>query len=207
MDISFEADIICTDGACGRPTSLIVNPITRQITHVVVRQEGWIDTQFMVPVDLIVDTNAHQITLRCSRKELLGLEPFQKIHYLGDDLTGLGYASESYMLLPYASPEAAMPLTWTEERIPAGELAFHRGAHVFATDGRIGRVDEFLIDQSDEHITHLVMREGHLWGEKDVTIPIAQIDHLTQDEVHLKLSKHEIALLPSVAIRRPWKNA
>ena len=32
-------------------------------------------------------------------------------------------------------------------------------------------VDELLVDPENEHITHLVMREGHLWGQKDVVYP------------------------------------
>ena len=48
------------------------------------------------------------------------------------------------------------------EQIPLGELAVSGGAHVEATDGRMGRVDEFLVNQENGYITHLVMREGHL---------------------------------------------
>jgi len=52
------------------------------------------------------------------------------------------------------------------------------------------------------HITHLVLREGHLWGEKDVTIPVSQIDHIEEGTVHLKLSKPDIEALPAIPVRR-----
>jgi sporulation protein YlmC with PRC-barrel domain len=73
---------------------------------------------------------------------------------------------------------------------------------VEATDGHVGQVDEFLVDPTNEHITHLVLREGHLWGQKDVTIPVSQIDRIEQDVVYLKLDKHGIEKLPSVPVRR-----
>ncbi|KPK14357.1 MAG: hypothetical protein AMK69_28870 [Nitrospira bacterium SG8_3] len=53
----------------------------------------------------------------------------------------------------------------------------------------MGPVTEFLVDQTDGHITHLVLREGHMWGRKDVTIPVFQIDRIEEDAVYLKLNK------------------
>ena len=48
---------------------------------------------------------------------------------------------------------------------------------------------------------HLVLREGHLWGKKDVTIPLDQIDRIEEDVVHLKLDKAAVEHLPSVRAR------
>jgi sporulation protein YlmC with PRC-barrel domain len=73
---------------------------------------------------------------------------------------------------------------------------------VEATDGHAGRVDEFLVDPANGHITHLVLREGHLWGQKDVTIPVAQIDRIEDGAVYLKLDKESIGALPAIPIRR-----
>jgi sporulation protein YlmC with PRC-barrel domain len=73
---------------------------------------------------------------------------------------------------------------------------------VEATDGKVGRVDEFLINPKTDHITHLVLREGHPWGRKDVTIPVSQIDHYKENTVYLKLDKHGIEALPAIPVRR-----
>jgi len=73
---------------------------------------------------------------------------------------------------------------------------------VYATDGQIGQVDEFLVDPEYDHVTHLVMREGHLWGAKDVAIPLSQIEHLYEGEVYLKLSKQAVGQLPAICTRR-----
>jgi len=45
-------------------------------------------------------------------------------------------------------------------------------------------------------ITHLILREGHLWGQKEVTIPLNQIERIEDDTVYLKLRKEEIEKLP-----------
>ena len=73
---------------------------------------------------------------------------------------------------------------------------------VEATDGRVGRIDEFVVDSESMAITHLVMREGHLWGQREVTIPVAQIDNITEGIVYLRLSKQQIEELPALKVRR-----
>ena len=69
----------------------------------------------------------------------------------------------STLLWPYAVPQDLL-ISTVKEQIPAGELAVRRGAKVEATDGRVGQVDEFLIDPSNGQISHLILREGHLWA-------------------------------------------
>jgi hypothetical protein len=58
------------------------------------------------------------------------------------------------------------------------------------------------VNPENEHITHLVMREGHLWGQKDIAIPVSEIDRAGASAVHLKLSKNDIEALPAIAVRR-----
>jgi hypothetical protein len=114
------------------------------------------------------------------------------------------YMGSGYRMWPFYPP-AAFYAPVEAEHIPAGELTIRRGSGVEATDGRVGRVDEFLIDAADDHITHLVMREGHLWGQKDITIPVSQIDHYSENTVFLKLAKQDIEKLPAIPIRRSWR--
>jgi len=66
-------------------------------------------------------------------------------------------------------------------------------------------VDKFLIEPASEHITHLVLREGHLWGRRDVTIPVSQIDLIEDSTVYLKLDKEGVGRLPGVPVRHRAK--
>lgn len=40
MDIPLDAEVRCTDGAGGKTVQVVLNPVRREVTHVVVRQEG-----------------------------------------------------------------------------------------------------------------------------------------------------------------------
>jgi sporulation protein YlmC with PRC-barrel domain len=201
MDIPLNVDVQCIERVCGKSTYVIINPANKRVTHVVVREQQFPHGEYLVSVDLILESTPERILLRCSGKELETLDPFIETEYVEGDLAELEYGEDAYWMWPYALPESdVIPLEY--ERIPPGELAIRRGAHVRATDGRVGRVDEFLIDPTNEHITHLVLREGHLWGQKDVTIPISEIDRIEEDVVYLKLDKGQIEALPSIPVRR-----
>jgi sporulation protein YlmC with PRC-barrel domain len=73
---------------------------------------------------------------------------------------------------------------------------------VYATDGYIGRVEEFVMDPDSDNITHLVVREGHLWGRRDLSIGVSQIAAIEDSTVRLKLDKEAVAKLPEVPVSR-----
>ena len=76
-----------------------------------------------------------------------------------------------------------------------------RGEPVYATDGPIGHVHGLVIDQDSRRVSHVLLAEGHLWGRKEVAIPISAITGV-EDGIKLRLSKKEVADLPPVAIAR-----
>jgi len=135
---------------------------------------------------------------RFVRTQFLGAE---EIDIQGDLRRTAAKSDANYW--PYNSIEDSYSENYGQvEQIPHHELAIHRGSHVEAADGHIGQVDEFIVYPSNNHITHLILRRGHLWGQKDIAIPVREIDTIEQDTVHLKLSKDEIKALPAVAVRR-----
>ena len=54
----------------------------------------------------------------------------------------------------------------------------------------------------DQHISHVVLEHGHLWGRREVGIPISEVDRVENDEVILRLTRDEVGALPSVRVRR-----
>ncbi len=86
--------------------------------------------------------------------------------------------------------------------MPPGELAVYRGMDVSTAEGKVGQVDELVVDPDSGEITHLLMREGHLWGKKDVAVPVSAIDTVEADEVYLNIDKEAVGALPAVPVRR-----
>jgi sporulation protein YlmC with PRC-barrel domain len=202
--IPVDAEVRCTDGACGRSTYVVINPVTEQVTHVVVKGAAPPQTEYLVPVDYVASATADQIQLKCTRDELEHLDPFVQTEYIEEKMPT--YVTEggsaSFYYLPYAEPEQTVRVQVEHQQIPPGELAVRRGTRVEATDGSVGRVDEFLVNPNTGNITHLVMREGHLWGKKDVSIPLSAIRETRDDAVLLNLDKQQIESLPIIPIHR-----
>jgi hypothetical protein len=71
------------------------------------------------------------------------------------------------------------------------------------TGDTIGRVQGLVVDPSDHHVTHVLLAEGHLWGEKEVAIPISAVTGVDENGAQLNLTKDEVRDLPPVDIDHP----
>jgi hypothetical protein len=80
-----------------------------------------------------------------------------------------------------------------------GEVGVRRGEPVHATDGELGRVQGLVIDRASHHVTHVLLQEGHIWGRKEVAIPISAVAGI-EDGIRLTLTKQEIEDLPAIDI-------
>lgn len=206
-DIPINAKVECSDGPCGHSTYLIANPVERRITHFVVKDEmlpGSSDR--LVPVDKVADTSGDLIQLNCSRAELAEMKPFTTMHYvkgvaptyIDTSITPDADVIWEDPVVAYDTEAANLP----EHHVPAAELAVYRGMAVNTGDHKVGQVDELVVDPGTGNITHLLMQKGHLWGKKDVAVPVSAIDFVGQHTVWLKIDKKAVGALPAVPIKR-----
>jgi hypothetical protein len=210
MEIPLNVQVECTDGVCGRSVFVLIDPVADQVTHVVVK-EAASDMEYIVPVDSVTETVAETIQLRCSKAELQKMKPFIKTTFIEEKVPDMNfrypggmYGGGAYFYFPYVASEETVQVPVEHLQIPPGELAVRRSTRVEATDGYVGHVDEFVVNPKNKRITHLVMREGHLWGQKDVIIPLSAMGETRADTVFLKLDKHQIESLPTFPVRRRW---
>jgi sporulation protein YlmC with PRC-barrel domain len=212
MEIPLNAQVDCTDGVYGRSVYVLINPVINQVTHLVVKEDSSPNTEYIVPVDVVSETIANTIRLRCSKAELEKMDPFIKTTFIEEKVpdnylsygSRYGYGMGAYYYWPYSGFKRTVNVPVEHRQIPQGELAVRRGTRVEATDGYVGHVDEFVVNPENGHITHLVMREGHLWGKKDVIIPLSAMGDTRKDTVFLKLDKHQVESLPTFPLQRRW---
>jgi len=208
MEIPLQAQVECTDGVCGRSAFVLIDPVADQVTHVVVKEDSSPNKEYIVPIDFATKTVADTIQLSCSKAELEKMHPFIKTKFVEEKVPAMrpGYAGGmmTYYYLPYVTSERTVQVAVEHQQIPPGELALSRGTRVEVTDGYVGKIDEFVVNPENGHITHLVMREGHLWGQKDVIIPLSAMGDTRDDTVFLKLDKHQIESLPTFPLHRRW---
>jgi len=167
---------------------MILDPATRAVTHLVIEPKHRREPGRLVPLDL-VDTAAGEIRLRCTLADFDKLEPAEETELLeGSGATGVGGMSAP-MGISHASR------TDVQDVVPLGETEVGPGEHVHALDGEIGQVEGFLVDPGDHRVTHVLLQEGHLWGRKEVAIPVSAVTGV-ENGIRLNMTKKQIEDLP-----------
>ncbi len=211
MPFRIGADASCTDGACGRVSRVIVNPVAREVTHLVVDPKHRHGPGRLVPVDL-VDATMGQIRLRCTLAEFQMLRPAEETESVPDlDPTGHAHARVQKQLRlaggvvwPVRDPDGPKaPQEVTVDSVPFGEVEVHRELTVCATDGEIGQVQGLVVEPGGHHVTHVLLQEGHMRGRKEVAIPIGAVTKIGTLLIHLSLTKHQVKDLPPVDVDHP----
>jgi sporulation protein YlmC with PRC-barrel domain len=203
------ADAVCTDGICGEVSRVVVDPVARTVTHLVVEPRHRQGLGRLVPLDL-VDATTGEIRLRCTLAQFEKLDFAEETQFLPGSGGYGGYDPTQAISWPYyglgggtgLGGMGGVPQPITYDAVPLGEVAVRRGEHVHATDGEIGRVHGLVIDPGSHHVTHILLQEGHLWGRKEVAIPIAAVARVDVG-IRLNITKQEVQDLPPVDIEHP----
>ena len=216
-EFTIGSDVSCSDGACGELKRVVVDPVAKALTHLVVEPKHGGGAGRLVPVDL-VNSAGEEIRLRCSTAEFDVLENAEETRFLPGLSGEWGYRRRAGARVALLRPRRGHggmgrlgtdsmgmgnmnvgPQVVTRDRVPVGDVQVRRGEHVHATDGNIGRVQGLVVDPADHHVTHVLLDEGHLWGKKEVAIPIGAVTGV-DDGVRLSLTKDEVADLPPVEL-------
>jgi hypothetical protein len=88
MDIALGAEVHFSEGGTGKAneigqvTRVIVNPITQEMTHMVVKAKGSFEVEYLVPVNAIAGSTPQDVTLTISLTDFKLLDTFETIHYM-----------------------------------------------------------------------------------------------------------------------------
>jgi hypothetical protein len=211
IEFTIGAKASCSDGFCGEVTRVITDPATRKITHLAIEPKHRRELGRLVPLKL-VDTTAGDIRLRCTIAEFGELEPAEEVDLAEGDEYGGGYGSaESVQCygdvggMGVGGSASGMAIgaslghrvrTVTHTVVPLGEAELCPGERVHAVDGEIGEVQGFIA-ADDQPVTHVRLKEGHLWGRKEVAIPISAVTAIDEG-IRLNLTKKQVEDLPPV---------
>lgn len=205
------AEASCADGPCGKVTQVVIDPVAEAVTHLVVAPAHHGGSARLVPLHLVAG-GPHHIRLGCSRADFDRLDPAEESQFVPDLGGYTAYGPGEVLTWPYYGLGGGIGMgvgtgadgtqVVTHDAVPPGEVSVQRGDRVYATDGPIGRVQGLVVDTGSGHVTHVLLEEGHLWGRKDVAIPIRAVKR-TDDGITLSIGKAEVRDLPPVDIDRP----
>jgi sporulation protein YlmC with PRC-barrel domain len=189
----------CSDGSCGEVRRLIIDPAANTVTHLVVQPGHRQEDARLVPVDLVKAT-AGEVRLRCTRAEFDRLDPAEEWDLVGAaSVEEYAPAGPGDPLGPGVGPQPVHRRAMVQDVVPSGEVQLTPGDSVHAVDGHIGRVQGFLVDPGDHQVSHVLLQEGHLWGHKEVAIPVSAVTGV-EDGIRLNITKQQVENLPPVDI-------
>ncbi len=192
---------------------VVIDASARRVTHLVVAPGDRPDRARLVGIDQARggDRRDAPIVLTCTAEELERLEAVHHTAYLQigeklaedpDRTTGIEDVSSlsSYEgFAPGGIDTGSLPtdfdphVTASYDLIPRGGVEIRRRSGVTSADGHhLGHVDGFVVDD-DHRIIELVLVHGHLWGKRDIHIPITDVATIDNDELVLSVPRDEVA--------------
>lgn len=181
----------------GRITRIVLNPTTKQITHIVVRLGVFIITDKLIPLSMFRSATCERVTLCGHVGSLEALPDYSETEIPQYELVSvpidLGDELFAYRLNRVPVDGAAQS---TKGAIPKDTIALNDGALVIGDDGKaIGNVDSLVVNPRTGCVTHIVIwQNADLKGRKPV--PISWLKISSADEVHLFVNSAAFEHLP-----------
>jgi sporulation protein YlmC with PRC-barrel domain len=216
-EFTLGARASCSDGFCGELVRTILDPATRTITHLVIEPKHKKEEGRLVPLHL-VEVAGGEIRLSCTLEQFEQFEPSEEVDVAeGVDYGGgygsaaaiQGYGNVGSMGVGASSSGMGIGMglghrtpTVVSHAVPLGETEVERHESVHAVDGEIGRVEGFVVDPADNKVTHVLLQEGHMWGRKEVAIPVSAIVSVDAG-IRLNITRQQVEDLPPLSQAHP----
>jgi hypothetical protein len=206
MNVSMRANVECQEGHCGRITSIVVERLTKKITHIIVREPGPGGSDRLVSGEEVSSANRSAIILRTTRSRIAQMPPVQtNIPTLGLVYTGGEFAARetSWDFTPAYSTRGRSTVNLgyfdaaSRNNIKSDEVAAAAFVRVEAINGTVGWLLELIVNPTSLVVTDLVMCEGNVRGQREIIIPVDAIDYIRNGVIHVGLFKHQIKDLAS----------
>jgi sporulation protein YlmC with PRC-barrel domain len=185
----------------GNVDRVVVDPTTRRVTHIVIRQGHLLPEDKVIPVERLTTATEERIVLDSEPGDLT---PFEESHYVPlDEETMRQWGFERGAPLLWGGWMTGANVFWgmtarTEQHIPEGDVAVAEGATVADSNGEhVGRVLELVTDPKSGRITYLVIEAGHLWGKHTKAIPINWVSVFGEWQVTLAVGRQTLDNVPA----------
>jgi hypothetical protein len=208
MTLGFGDTVDCCDGALGLLSDIVLEPIARRVTHLVVRPAEPLAPARLVPYELVrSDQSSGRLTLTCTVQDAHRLESVRAISNTALDQEPVEdpdweVGVQDVQPMPHYDtgafvdygPTAELEVVRVYDRIPKGHVELRHESTVTTSDGHwAGSLDGMLVE--GEQLSDLILGRGHLWWRRQLVVALDQIAAIQTDDVVIRPSKSELGKL------------
>jgi uncharacterized protein YrrD len=206
VDVTIGAHVSDTHGRkAGDLTTVVIDPQTRAVTHVVV-SKGWLlPRDKVVPVEALEPVPPDAFRLRLDEQQIAQLPDFYTYHYVtpdADDAPSATYGPSSYLyqpmvpaagvgwLMPYPDPAATLPVA-TGTNVPPGSVELTEGMPIWAEDEQVGTLAGVRVHPRTEQVSHLIISHGWVFHTEQV-VARSTIRAIDERGIQLNLTRDAV---------------
>lgn len=208
MKLVFGTNVYGRDGEqVGVIKEVVVDPATREVSHLVVQRGLLFQDDRLVDMDLVEGTTTEGVRLSRTSAELEGITgEYRQDEYVesaraetqSEDLPEKLWArpptTGSSVVPPGITPGDLPP----DVSIPANDVGLLHGSKVVGKEGKaFGKVKALLTD-ADDKLSHIVVSEGLVFPRPKM-VPIDWIASFEENTVVLATNSTEVDQLPDAA--------
>lgn len=215
MEFREDATVVTAQGdEVGRLERVVLDPYSKEITHLVVRRGALFTEDRVVPMDLVASAAEDRITLKEDAGDLAGtlreLPYFEVEKYVNlgpGEIERAAYPSD-FVPPVYWYPAAGVPpvgypgypgppyVVQTERNIPDYTVALKEDARVISADGEhVGNVERVITSAAENIATHFLISKGVLFKVHKL-VPVSWVERVEEDEIHLAVGSGLLQELP-----------
>jgi len=209
MKLYFGARVFSSDNhEIGILTEVVLNPATREVTHLVIQKGLLFHNDALVPAAGVVEATRSEVhlCLRAAEMESCSGE-FRQEEFLpaaevpaaipGEELKGALWTPPVGPSPLPKLPQSLVPPGITPGEIsphvsvPPEEIVLDPGCPVESCDGKtVGHVQELVLD-ANQQITHLLVITGHMLKDPKL-VPVHWISRIDNNQVFLAVTARQI---------------
>ena len=178
----------------GNLQRVVINPETRQITHIVISRGILIKGDTVIPVEKVAQASQEEVALTCSHEELKELPPLEITPSVPRNADTF-YNQSTGGILTTASFKPAV-VSETIRTIQDHLVALKEGAMVVSSDDKhVGNIERIFTEAGK--VTHITLSQG-LLAKTEKSIPFDWVKIIGENEVDLGVNAQKIDDLPPV---------
>ena len=196
MQFGGNARVYTADGQkVGRITRVVLNPTTKQITHLVVRLGKFITVDKLIPLLMFRSATSDRVTLCGNVGNLDTLPDFSEAEVPQQELVSVPVPLDGELVAYQLTIVPANSARYGTGTIPQNTIALKEGALVVGEGETIGNVESLVVNPKTNCATHAVIgRNAGSKGRKPV--PMSWLQIIDENEVHLSVTPEIFERLP-----------